>query len=36
MLCVYQALHGLIAATAEADDTPPPRISFTGARDAAR
>lgn len=36
MLCVYQALHSLIATTAQADNTPPPRISFTRALNAAR
>lgn len=36
MLCVYQALRGLMATAAHAADTPPVRISFTRALDAAR
>jgi hypothetical protein len=36
MLCVYQALRGLMAQTAQAVDTPPLRISFTRALHAAR
>lgn len=36
MLCVYQALRGLMADAAHATDTPPSRISFTRALQAAR
>lgn len=36
MLCVYQALRGLMAHAAHAADTPPLRISFARALDAAR
>jgi hypothetical protein len=36
MLCVYQALRGLMADAAQATDTPPLRISFTRALQAAR
>lgn len=36
MLCVYQALRGLMADAAHATDTPPSRISFTRALHAAR
>jgi hypothetical protein len=36
MLCVYQALRGLMAHAAQATDTPPLRISFTRALHAAR
>jgi hypothetical protein len=36
MLCVYQALRGLMAHAAQTNDTPPLRISFTRALHAAR